>query len=77
MHLFRQGEYTITCLPLGKLEKLRIWHDGSGFGSDWYLEKVEVKYEGETTVFLCDQWLSDSGTTEKILYPKVPEAAPG
>merc|ERR1712226_127966 len=73
------GDYKITCGKLGKLEKLRIWHDGSGFGSDWFLEKVEVTHEGEVTVFVCNQWLSDSregATVEKILYPKAPEQIP-
>ncbi len=28
--------------PLGKLFKLKVSHDGSGFGSAWYLNKVGV-----------------------------------
>ena len=26
---------------IGKLTKIRIGHDGAGFGSAWFLEKVE------------------------------------
>lgn len=28
---------------MGKIFKIRIGHDGSGIGSGWFLEKVEVK----------------------------------
>ncbi len=36
----RSGKYDIECQPLGELKELKVWHDGSGFGSDWFLEKV-------------------------------------
>jgi PLAT/LH2 domain len=27
----------------GEIEKLRIGHDGKGFGAGWHLDKVEVR----------------------------------
>ncbi|KAI8499401.1 hypothetical protein Bbelb_231650 [Branchiostoma belcheri] len=46
---------------LGDLLRLQIWHDNQG-GNDraWKLDKVIVRdlQSGETTSFLCDQWLS-------------------
>lgn len=29
---------------MGNILKIRIGHDGSGIGSGWYLENVELKY---------------------------------
>ncbi|CAI9730794.1 homology domain-containing 1-like isoform X1 [Octopus vulgaris] len=58
------------------VEKIRIGHDGSGFGAGWYLAKVEVRkliYSGKsskTFVFPCNQWLAedeDDQLTERLL----------
>lgn len=27
---------------LGQLQELTVWHDGSGFGSGWHLNYIEV-----------------------------------
>jgi hypothetical protein len=40
----------------GEIEKLRIGHDGKGFGAGWHLDRVEVRR------------LKDSG---KVLLPVV------
>lgn len=34
----------IEAKDVGSIFKIRIGHDGSGTGSGWYLEKVELKY---------------------------------
>ena len=35
------------------IEKLRIGHDGSGFGAGWHLEKVEVRKLQESGKVTC------------------------
>ncbi|XP_035665942.1 polycystic kidney disease protein 1-like 2 [Branchiostoma floridae] len=58
---------------LGDLQRLQIWHDNQG-GDDraWKLDKVIVRdlQSGDTTSFLCSQWLSldhGDGRTNRIL----------
>ncbi|KAE8636810.1 hypothetical protein XENTR_v10003144 [Xenopus tropicalis] len=38
--------FKIEAAEVGKIRKLRIGHDGSGFGDGWYLESVEIKRVG-------------------------------
>ena len=35
-----EDTYPLTCKELGQLKKLKISHDGKGFKSAWFLEKV-------------------------------------
>jgi hypothetical protein len=44
---------------LGELTKLRVRHDGSGFGSGWFLDNIVVADEkgGKEWVFNCGRWL--------------------
>ena len=41
---FSQEEYKIKCQDLGKIESLKIWHDGSGLASAWFLDKVRSHF---------------------------------
>ncbi|KAJ8405697.1 hypothetical protein AAFF_G00316770 [Aldrovandia affinis] len=41
-------EFMIEAVSLGKIQRVRIGHDGQGGGSGWYLEKVVVREEGKT-----------------------------
>ena len=34
--------FVIKCFELGKLSKIRIGHDNSGFGPAWFLDKGEA-----------------------------------
>ena len=36
----RSDEFILECPKLGRLERIRIGHDNSGFGPGWYLDKV-------------------------------------
>ncbi len=53
---------------------MRIGHDGSGVGSGWFLDKVdiEIPVRGETYVFSANRWLDVNEMDGKIeidLYP--------
>ena len=58
--LCRKDEFTIECLPLGTLMRLRIWHDNSGKYPGWFLEKVVVQDLKTSRVyeFPCYRWLA-------------------
>ena len=48
MFLFRKDSFTLTCATsLGRLTKVRIGHDNTGFGAAWFLDKVSP------VVFIC------------------------
>lgn len=39
---FQEDVFTVTCVDLGPLKKLRIRHDNSHAHSSWYLDRVEI-----------------------------------
>lgn len=52
--------FTVPAVDLGEMEKIRIWHDNSGMGASWHLEKVVV-VDPDTkleTVFPGNRWFS-------------------
>ncbi|XP_073234766.1 lipoxygenase homology domain-containing protein 1-like isoform X3 [Porites lutea] len=78
----QKDSFTLTCAThLGRLNKIRIGHDNTGFGAAWFLDKVTVEdpKTGETVEFPCQRWFStseDDGQitreltrTEKVLEP--------
>ncbi|XP_013416715.1 lipoxygenase homology domain-containing protein 1 isoform X2 [Lingula anatina] len=65
------------------IEKIRIGHDNSGFGSGWHLSKVEVRRlkdtgKGSVTyVFPCNRWLArdedDGAIARELVAEKIIE----
>ena len=48
----------MEAVSLLELKKIRIGHDGSGFGAGWFLDKVVIKQIGEPIfdkTFLCER----------------------
>lgn len=44
---------------LGKINKIRIWHDNSGINPSWYLNDVSITDdEQQQTTFIFQQWLA-------------------
>ena len=61
---FDRGSMVITaiqCVDIGRLRTLTVEHDNSGFGPDWFLDRIVV-YRSENphkkAYFQCRQWLS-------------------
>ena len=69
--------FTIEAADLGKLDKLKIRHDNSGLGADWYLDHIEVddKMRGTHLVFPCDCWLAKGEGDGRISRELVPRKA--
>uniref|UniRef100_A0A8C4HEN1 Lipoxygenase homology domains 1b n=1 Tax=Dicentrarchus labrax TaxID=13489 RepID=A0A8C4HEN1_DICLA len=68
---FERGEvdkFTIEAVDLGQVFKIRIRHDNSMIGADWYLDQVEVLDEEteEVYMFLCERWLSKKKEDKRI-----------
>lgn len=68
--------FTIEAVDLGQVFKIRIRHDNTMVGADWYLDQVEVQDEDteEVYMFLCERWLStkkEDKQIDRIFYIKV------
>lgn len=61
-------KFTIEAVDLGQVFKIRIRHDNSMIGADWYLDQVEVLDEDteEVYMFLCERWLSTKKEDKRI-----------
>ncbi|XP_069822091.1 polycystin-1-like protein 2 [Dendropsophus ebraccatus] len=49
-----------TLLPLGEVQRIRLWHDNSGDKPSWYINRVlvhDVEID-QRWYFLCNSWLS-------------------
>lgn len=59
-HAFHvQDVFKLSATDVGDMEKLVIWHDGSGLASRWHLQQVQVHSSktGKTYTFPCNAWL--------------------
>lgn len=61
-------KFSIEAVDLGQVFKIRIHHDNSGMGADWYLDQVEVLdvETEEVYMFLCERWLSTKKEDKRI-----------
>ncbi|GAB0182404.1 oxygen-regulated protein 1 [Grus japonensis] len=74
---FERGKvdtFKIKTKKLGSLHSIEIGHDGKGFASGWFLEKVEITDASRNSVycFNCNRWLAEDesdGCTVVQLYP--------
>eukprot|EP00047_Mylnosiga_fluctuans_P014195 m.36272 g.36272 ORF g.36272 m.36272 type:complete len:2392 (+) comp5381_c0_seq2:48-7223(+) len=59
--------FEIEAVDLGDLEEVKVWHDNSGAGASWFLDRIEVEAEGGAkSVFPCNRWLSKSEDDKEI-----------
>ncbi|XP_074841891.1 oxygen-regulated protein 1 [Carettochelys insculpta] len=73
---FERGKsdtFRIKTKSLGSLHSIEIGHDGKGFASGWFLEKVEITdtSTNEVYCFNCSRWLAEDendGLTVVQLY---------
>uniref|UniRef100_A0A3Q3R3S5 PLAT domain-containing protein n=1 Tax=Monopterus albus TaxID=43700 RepID=A0A3Q3R3S5_MONAL len=69
-------KFSIEAVDLGQVFKIRIRHDNSMLGADWYLDQVEVLDVDteEVYMFLCERWLSkkkEDKCIERTFFVKV------
>lgn len=70
-------QFSVEAVDLGELVKLRIGHDGSGFGSGWFLENVVIINEkvNQQWVFNCNKWLDTSEDDGQIVRELASESS--
>ena len=74
---FERGQtdmFEIKEADVGDLRKIKIGHDGRGFGAGWHLKEVVIDAPklGKKWRFPCGRWLDkneDDGKTERELTP--------
>ncbi|XP_053277048.1 lipoxygenase homology domain-containing protein 1 [Pleuronectes platessa] len=61
-------KFSIEAVDLGQVFKIRIRHDNSMMGAEWYLDQVEVLdlETEEVYMFLCERWLSRKREDKRI-----------
>jgi hypothetical protein len=54
----KEDVFSVESVHLGELDKIRVTVDGSGLGSDWFLDKITVHSEKDNKdwFFLCGKW---------------------
>jgi hypothetical protein len=65
----RVDTFGIEAFDFGELQKITVGHDGSGFGSGWYLDNVIIRDEtlrNKEYKFQCGRWLDK--VRGKILF---------
>ncbi|XP_052229243.1 lipoxygenase homology domain-containing protein 1-like isoform X2 [Dreissena polymorpha] len=65
----QEDVFKIEAADLGKIYKIRVRHDNSGFSPAWYLEKVEIiddKDPRQQFLFYCERWLAKNKDDMKI-----------
>ncbi|XP_070566658.1 lipoxygenase homology domain-containing protein 1-like isoform X2 [Ptychodera flava] len=70
----RKDKFTLEASDIGKIEYMKIGHDGSKPGAGWFLDNVEIDVpsRGENYVFACHRWLAEDegdGELEVELQP--------
>ncbi|CAE1278375.1 unnamed protein product [Acanthosepion pharaonis] len=70
----QEDVFTLKAVDLGKLLKLKIYHDNKGGGAAWFLNHVEVinSKTKDSYLFPCQRWLStkdDDGQISRELVP--------
>ncbi|KAL4660900.1 lipoxygenase homology domain-containing protein 1-like [Arapaima gigas] len=74
-------EFMVEAVSLGKVQRVRIGHDGRGGGCGWFLDKVVVREEGkpesEAIEFPCNRqdhclWLDRNEDDGQIIRELVP-----
>jgi len=69
-NLFERGKtdvFSVKCVDLGKLKRIRIGHDGAGLGAGWFCQEVNVESSaGKTWKFPCSKWF-DSHEGDKLI----------
>ena len=73
---FQVDVFKIEAADLGRIYKIHIRHDNSGFSPAWYLQYIEIvdNSENEKYMFHCERWLAknkDDSKIERSFYVKV------
>lgn len=74
---FQIDVFKVEAADLGKIYRVKIWHDNKNLDPSWnldYVEVIDVADGNKSYMFHCERWLSkskDDCKIERSLYVKV------
>eukprot|EP01046_Picozoa_sp_COSAG06_P033716 COSAG06_NODE_3464_length_5301_cov_4.178201_1_plen_1602_part_01 len=73
------NEFKVQTKDIGKLVKIRIGHDGKGFGAGWHMDSAEIEDEDTREVwkFECHRWFDEDQDDGLIVRELMPGAGVG
>ncbi|CAF1123841.1 unnamed protein product [Adineta ricciae] len=71
-----KDDFKFEDTDIGKLKTIVIEHDNSGMASGWFLDSVEVKYNGNTYKFPVGRWLDSDEGDKRISLELEPNKKP-
>lgn len=73
------NEFKIQTKDIGRLTKIRIGHDGKGFGAGWHMDSAEIIDDGtrESWKFPCHRWFDEDQDDGLIVRELVPGSLDG
>jgi len=58
--------FRVTCVDLGKIDHIRIGHDGKGIGSGWFCQAIQIETTEGKYSFPCSRWLDVNEDDHRI-----------
>ncbi|CAF4125874.1 unnamed protein product [Rotaria socialis] len=66
----RTSEFTIMDIDVGKIDRIKVWHDNSGVGAAWLLDSIVVRKKYSTCRSIADIFVQRLETISHALYRK-------
>ncbi|CAF0764579.1 unnamed protein product [Adineta steineri] len=65
------SEFTIMDLDVGKIDRIKIWHDNSGVGAAWLLDNVTVRKKYSTSRSITNIFIQRLEQISNVLYYQI------
>ncbi|CAF0903962.1 unnamed protein product [Adineta steineri] len=65
------SEFTIMDLDVGKIDRIKIWHDNSGVGAAWLLDNVTVRKKYSTSRSITNIFIQRLEQISTVLYYQI------
>ncbi|CAF3724820.1 unnamed protein product [Rotaria sordida] len=67
------SEFTIMDIDIGKIDRIKIWHDNSSLGSAWFLESIIIRKKYSTCQTISNIYIQRLEQISKALYRQINE----
>ncbi|CAF4210503.1 unnamed protein product [Rotaria sp. Silwood2] len=65
------SEFTIMDIDIGKIDRIKIWHDNSNIGSAWFLESIIIRKKYSTCYTISNIYIQRVEQISNALYRQV------
>ncbi|CAF4045720.1 unnamed protein product [Rotaria sordida] len=67
------SEFTIMDIDVGKIDRIKIWHDNTGVGSAWLLDSIIIRKKHSTCRLITNIYIQRLEKISQILYQQACE----